>query len=122
MLELIGLDTTEPLRPGDPTPSAPLPSALERAEQFHELCEEIEHLRRAIASRPVIDQARGILMATHACTSDEAWHILREASQLSNTKLHTVAAAITSGAETDGPPPPEEVRVALRRALARRGR
>ncbi|GGT07421.1 hypothetical protein GCM10010254_29730 [Streptomyces chromofuscus] len=128
ILELIGLDTTDPLRPKDTEPPAPPPAplpsavALERAEQLHELREEIEHLRRAIASRPVIDQARGVLMATHACTSDEAWHILREASQLSNTKLHTVAAAITSGAESDGPPPPEDVRAALRRALARRGR
>lgn len=129
ILELIGLDTTDPLRPADPNPPAlpspaPLPSAvsLERAEQLHDLREEIEHLRRAIASRPVIDQARGILMATHGCTSDEAWHILREASQLSNTKLHTVAAAITSGTENDGPPPPDEVREALRRALERRGR
>ncbi|MFJ4470951.1 ANTAR domain-containing response regulator [Streptomyces sp. NPDC089424] len=129
ILELIGLDTSDPLRPVDPNPQglrsrAPLSSSvsLERAEQLHELREEIEHLRRAIASRPVIDQARGILMATHSCTSDEAWHILREASQLSNTKLHTVAAAITSGAESEAPPPPGEVREALRRALARRGR
>ncbi|MFI9610691.1 ANTAR domain-containing response regulator [Streptomyces sp. NPDC052023] len=129
ILELIGLDTSDPLRPADRNPPvlpspAPLPSpvSLERAEQLHELREEIEHLRRAIASRPVIDQARGILMATHSCTSDEAWHILREASQLSNTKLHTVAAAIISGAESDGPPLPGEVRLALRRALARRGR
>ncbi|MEV7995674.1 ANTAR domain-containing protein [Streptomyces sp. NPDC086077] len=129
ILELIGLDTSDPLRPVDPNPPvlpspAPLPSpvSLERAEQLHELREEIEHLRRAIASRPVIDQARGILMATHSCTSDEAWHILREASQLSNTKLHTVAAAITCGAESGGPPPPGEVREALRQALARRGR
>jgi AmiR/NasT family two-component response regulator len=79
----------------------------------------VDQLRRAIASRPVIDQARGVLMALHACTSDEAWHILREASQLSNTKLRTVAAAVTAGAESDGPPPPPEVRAALRAALAR---
>ncbi|MGW1544354.1 ANTAR domain-containing protein [Streptomyces sp. NPDC002309] len=128
VLELIGLDTSDPLRPvdpnppGPPTPAAPppFPVSLERAQQLHELREEIEHLRRAIASRPVIDQARGILMATHSCTSDEAWHILREASQLSNTKLHTVAAALTSGAASNAPPPPGEVREALRRALARR--
>jgi hypothetical protein len=89
-------------------------------EQLHLLRREVEQLRRAIASRPVIDQARGVLMATHACSSEEAWEILREASQLSNTKLRTVAAAVTAGARTGGPPLPPEVRGALRTALARR--
>ncbi|WP_369180099.1 ANTAR domain-containing protein [Streptomyces mutabilis] len=133
ILELAGLDTTDPLRatahrpdserkpeqePETEPPAAPSASAPS-AEQLHILQEEVDQLRRAIASRPVIDQARGVLMALHACTSDEAWHILREASQLSNTKLRTVAAAVTAGAESDGPPPPPEVRAALRAALAR---
>ncbi|AKZ55561.1 hypothetical protein SAM23877_2512 [Streptomyces ambofaciens ATCC 23877] len=135
ILELAGLDPTDPLRTaaGPPGPTAgrqpepdphPAPSAVaaERSERLHVLQEEVAQLRRAIASRPVIDQARGVLMALHACTSDEAWHILREASQLSNTKLRTVAAAVTASAESDGPPPPAEVRSALRTALARLGR
>ncbi|MGV9696731.1 ANTAR domain-containing protein [Streptomyces sp. NPDC003470] len=122
ILELLGLDTTAPLR-GTPRPSSaePVGSAVaaERSERLHVLQEEVEQLRQAIASRPVIDQARGVLMALHACTPDEAWHILREASQLSNTKLRTVAAAVTDGARDDGPPPPPEVRAALRTALDR---
>ncbi|MBC9724178.1 ANTAR domain-containing response regulator [Streptomyces sp. TRM68367] len=124
ILELAGLDTTDPLRSAaecpEPDPPAPSAVALERAEKLHVLKEEVDQLRQAIASRPVIDQARGILMATHACTSEEAWHILRETSQLSNTKLRTVAAAVTASAETDGPPPPAEVRTALRTAVFRR--
>ncbi|MEV0240661.1 ANTAR domain-containing protein [Streptomyces sp. NPDC050674] len=134
ILELAGLDTTDPLTNLDAagavsaatpaTPAAPATSAvaLERAERLHVLQEEVEQLRQAIASRPVIDQARGILMATHGCTSDEAWHILREASQLSNTKLRDVAAAVTASAEADGPPPSAELCTALRRAVARRRR
>ncbi|MDN0194398.1 ANTAR domain-containing protein [Streptomyces sp. S.PNR 29] len=127
ILELAGLDTTDPLcatahRPA-PEPDVPEPAssavALERSEQLHVLQVEVEQLRHAIASRPVIDQARGVLMAIHACTPDEAWHILREASQLSNTKLRLVAAAVTAGAEADGPAPPPEVRTALRTAVAR---
>lgn len=123
ILELAGLDTTDPLRAAprppapDPAPPAPSAVALERAEQLHVLRAEVEQLRQAIASRPVIDQARGILMAAHSCTSEEAWHILRETSQLSNTKLRTVAAALTAGTEADGPPPPAEVRTALRTAV-----
>ncbi|EFL31908.1 conserved hypothetical protein [Streptomyces viridochromogenes DSM 40736] len=125
ILELAGLDTTDPLH-SEPAPDAPAPAlgssvvSLERAERLHVLQEEVEQLRQAIASRPVIDQARGILMATHGCTSDEAWHILRETSQLSNTKLREVAAAVTASAETNAPPPPPELRTALQRAIARR--
>ncbi|MEV5428989.1 ANTAR domain-containing protein [Streptomyces sp. NPDC052701] len=125
ILELAGLDTADPLRPAahrTAPRSGPASSAvaLERAERLHVLQEEVEQLRHALASRPVIDQARGILMATHGCTSEEAWHILRETSQLSNTKLRTVAAAVTAGVEAGGPPLPPELRTALRRALARR--
>ncbi|MGW7278058.1 ANTAR domain-containing protein [Streptomyces sp. NPDC054844] len=137
ILELAGLDTTDPLRATahrpepepepepEPVPgpeSAPSCAPTGPAERLHVLQEEVHQLRQAIASRPVIDQARGVLMALHACTSDEAWHILREASQLSNTKLRTVAAAVTASAESDGPPPPAEVRTALRTALGRLGR
>jgi anti-anti-sigma regulatory factor len=136
ILELAGLDTADPLTAPDAlqaphppaapdtTDAAPAASvvALERAERLHVLQEEVEQLRQAIASRPVIDQARGILMATHGCTSDQAWHILRETSQLSNTKLRDVAAAVTASAGADGPAPSAEVRTALQRALARHGR
>ncbi|WP_399884691.1 ANTAR domain-containing protein [Streptomyces sp. BBFR51] len=134
ILELAGLDTARPLGTTAPRPEpAPEPPAASEppaapaapaapAERLHVLQEEVAQLRRAIASRPVIDQARGVLMALHACTSDEAWHILREASQLSNTKLREVAAAVTASTEGDGPPPPAEVRTALRTAVARLGR
>lgn len=123
ILELAGLDTADPLRAAprragpEPTPPASSAVALERAEQLHLLRAEVEQLRQAIASRPVIDQARGILMAAHSCTSEEAWTILRKTSQLSNTKLRTVAAALTAGTEADGPLPPVEVRTALRTAV-----
>ncbi|WP_149549846.1 ANTAR domain-containing response regulator [Streptomyces marokkonensis] len=123
ILELAGLDTTDPLRsPAPDSVPSPLSStvAREREERLNLLQEEVEQLRRAIASRPVIDQARGVLMATYGCTSDEAWHILREASQLSNTKLRTVAESLTASAEAEGAPPPEAVRAALSQALARR--
>ena len=128
ILELAGLDTADPLRPAphpEPEPAqppAPASSAvaLERSERLHVLQEEVEQLRQAIASRPVIDQARGILMASHGCTSDEAWHILRETSQLSNTKLRDVAAAVTASAKPGAPGPSPALREALRRAIAHR--
>ncbi|MGX4692383.1 ANTAR domain-containing response regulator [Streptomyces sp. JNUCC 63] len=125
ILELAGLDTTDPLHPsaggagpGRPEPPVASAVALERSERLLQLQVEVEQLRRAIASRPVIDQARGILMAVHACTPEQAWDILRETSQRSNTKLRTVAAAVTEGARSGGSPPPAEIRTALRTAIA----
>ncbi|MFG2787423.1 ANTAR domain-containing protein [Streptomyces sp. NPDC048419] len=124
ILELAGLDTKDPLHrtehsaarePGSPAASA---VALEREEQLDCLREEVRQLRQAIVSRPVVDQARGVLMATHSCTADEAWNILREASQISNTKLRIVASTVTAVAGGDGTDPPEELRLALRTAIA----
>ncbi|UOG84574.1 ANTAR domain-containing protein [Streptomyces sp. CB09030] len=115
LLRLTGLDTVDPLR----ATARASASGTECADRLRTLEEEVEQLRHALASRPVIDQARGVLMALHSCTSDEAWHVLREASQLSNTKLRAVAAAVTAGADGDGPPPPPGIRAALRTALGR---
>ncbi|WP_374117695.1 ANTAR domain-containing protein, partial [Streptomyces sp. XM83C] len=92
-------------RPGTVAEPQPAPAVPDREERLRLLQEEIAQLRHAIASRPVIDQARGILMATHCCTSEEAWAILREASQLSNTKLRLVATALVTGTRPDAPPP-----------------
>ncbi|GGU76630.1 hypothetical protein GCM10010260_06080 [Streptomyces filipinensis] len=120
VLELMGLDTTDPLRtapPGALPARAASAVARERAEQLDALRLEVEQLRQAIDSRPVIDQARGILMAAHGCTPDRAWEVLRETSQRSNTKLRQVAAEITASARPGAPPLPERLRAALRTAI-----
>ncbi|MDW4903884.1 ANTAR domain-containing protein [Streptomyces sp. ADMS] len=95
--------------------------AMERAEQVERLQEEVHQLQQAIESRPVIDQARGILMAVDGCTAEQAWEALRDASQHANTKLRHVAEAIVA-VSTGGPPPPEPLRTALREAVRRQHR
>ncbi|MFF3380802.1 ANTAR domain-containing protein [Streptomyces sp. NPDC002680] len=95
--------------------------AAERAEQVERLQEQVQQLEQAIASRPVIDQARGILMAVESCTADQAWDTLRDASQHANTKLRTVAEALVM-VSTGGPAPTEPVRTALRDAVERQQR
>ncbi|MER6264857.1 ANTAR domain-containing protein [Streptomyces sp900105245] len=125
VLELAGLDATDPLRTAPPAAAGARTAsavARERAEQLELLRLEIEQLRHALDSRPVIDQARGVLMAAHACTPDQAWEILREASQRTNTKLRQVAAAVTESATRDGPAPPGPLRAALGEAAARHTR
>lgn len=54
-------------------------------------------LTEAMASRSVIDQALGILMGQQRCTADEAFELLRRASQHRNRKLRDVAADVVAG-------------------------
>ncbi|MBN6038374.1 GAF and ANTAR domain-containing protein [Amycolatopsis sp. 195334CR] len=60
-------------------------------------------LRRAIESRDVIGQAKGILMARRGCTAEEAFDVLRRTSQELNVKLGQLAETLTSRhSELDG--------------------
>lgn len=56
--------------------------------------ELIAHLNAALASRAVIDQAIGIIMARRGCSSDDAFAVLRRMSNDRNVKLRDVAAAM----------------------------
>ena len=67
-----------------------------------------EHLETAMLSRSTIDQALGVIMGQNRTTRDEAFEILRAASQSRNVKLRDVAALIiqnlTGHAAADPPP------------------
>ena len=56
----------------------------------------IAQLQEAVATRDVIGQAKGILMATESISADEAFAILSRASQRENRKLRDVAAEIVT--------------------------
>ncbi len=57
-----------------------------------------DQMRQAMATRAVIEQAKGMMIATHGCTPDEAFQMLSESSQRSNRKLRDIAAAMVAGA------------------------
>lgn len=85
-----------------------LPIALRVAEQSTELVQ----LQQALASRSTIDQALGVLMGQNRCTRDEAFGILRRASQNRNIKLRDVAAALVERATGHPVAPPPRFRPA----------
>jgi GAF domain-containing protein len=60
-----------------------------------------EHLDRAMQSRAVIEQAKGILMCQRQCDATEAFDMLTAASQRSNRKLRDIAQAIVDGVTGD---------------------
>lgn len=60
---------------------------------------EKANLRAALQSRDVIGQAMGILMERRGIDSDEAFQVLRRASQSLNRKLVDIAAALAGRAQ-----------------------
>jgi hypothetical protein len=54
----------------------------------------LENLQGALASRQVIGRAEGILMQRELITADQAFDLLRRASQQLNTKLREVAQSV----------------------------
>ncbi len=62
------------------------------------------HLRRAVDSRDVIGQAKGIIMARRGVTAEEAFEVLRRTSQDLNVKLADLALTLaTQHTEIDLP-------------------
>ena len=59
---------------------------------------ELDGLRQAMASRAVIEQAKGILMAQHRCGPDQAFDLLRRASQHRNVKVSELAQKVRAHA------------------------
>src|SRR5215470_20260630 len=57
---------------------------------------------------PLIEQAKGILMAQQSCGPDEAFDLLRRASQRFNVPVRVLAARLVHGAE---PPEPRAVQM-----------
>ncbi|MEV6758605.1 ANTAR domain-containing protein [Streptomyces sp. NPDC051214] len=104
----------------DTEPQAPNGNdeCAEEVAEIKALRTEVNELHRAMESHPSIDQARGMLMTLGPCTADEAWEILVEVSQHSNTKLRAVAEELI--ATTEGEPLPSPVRTALGEALRKR--
>jgi GAF domain-containing protein len=61
------------------------------------------NLQRALESRAVIDQAKGILMGRHGVSADEAFDLLSRQSQLSNRRLRDIAAEVTADVQRGHP-------------------
>jgi GAF domain-containing protein len=70
------------------------------ADAHWQLGEQARNMRIAMDSRAVIEQAKGVLMAQRHVDAEQAFEILREASQRYNRKLRDIAAGIVDGTQT----------------------
>lgn len=71
-------------------------AALSNIKTLHDARSMVDQLTQALESRDVIGQAKGIIMAREGCTADQAFDILRRASQRTNLKLRDVAMQMVS--------------------------
>jgi len=74
--------------------------ALDSAEQRGEQERVATNLQVALQTRELIGQAQGILMERERITADQAFDVLRRASQHLNTKLREVAQTLVETGQT----------------------
>ncbi|MCH5677420.1 ANTAR domain-containing protein [Streptomyces gilvus] len=108
LLELTGAWELFPqAAPASKSAGAAPDERVPRVDVDGELRREVAELRRAMRTRPGIDLARGILMATFNLTPEAAWTVLVTTSQNTNTKLHVLAQDLVGAVQ--GKPLPEEI-------------
>ncbi|MEV5608701.1 ANTAR domain-containing protein [Streptomyces sp. NPDC052225] len=69
-------------------------TCLVRDRSYQAALTELDQLGTALRTRPVVDQACGIVMHVLGCDADDAFTVLRRISQTTNRKLADVAAAV----------------------------
>ncbi|MER5211820.1 ANTAR domain-containing protein [Streptomyces sp. NPDC002838] len=73
---------------------------------------ELVQLRRAMQTRPTIDLARGILMASFGLSPEDAWTTLVRTSQNTNIKVHHLARDLVNTVRGDALPEPVQKQLA----------
>ena len=73
--------------------------AIANADAHAQVVDQALNMRRAMESRAVIEQAKGVLMAQRGIDAQQAFDMLREASQRYNRKLRDIAAGIVASAQ-----------------------
>jgi hypothetical protein len=66
------------------------------APTYEELLTLVAHLRAALETRPVIDQAKGILIGNLGCDAERAFQLLVAQSQHENRKVRDVATELVA--------------------------
>jgi GAF domain-containing protein len=70
--------------------------AVANAEAAARATDDLANMRRAMESRAVIEQAKGVLMERYKLTAEQAFTLLTHASQRANVKLRDIAEELTA--------------------------
>jgi two-component system, response regulator PdtaR len=82
----------KPFREDDLLPA--IRAAQARHSELQDLREEAESLAEALATRKVVERAKGLLMERDGLSEHDAWARLRKASQVSGRPMKVVAEAL----------------------------
>ena len=82
----------------------PASAAIVTADRYARARELAAQLEQALLSRAVIDQAIGIIMAESHCPADQAFAVLKRASNNRRTKLRDLAGEIVARVSGARPP------------------
>ena len=99
----------------DITGTRPVTDPETEADRSEALQTEVTQMRAAMASRAVIEQAKGILMLLTRCGDQVAFELLTHISSHTHRKVRDVAQALTVSA-AGGAPVPTDVAAILRDA------
>ena len=72
--------------------------AVSRFKEFQSFKEEVEQLRASLATRKLLDRAKGILMTAHGFTEQEAYRRMQQFSMNRRMSIKDVAQAIIDAA------------------------
>jgi ANTAR domain len=87
----------QPTQPTQPMTLRQLDGGRE-TDRIHALETEVEQLRTAMASRAVIEQAKGVLMVLCGCGAQSAFDLLTHISSHTHRKVRDVAADVVASA------------------------
>lgn len=79
--------------------------AVANAHAYSAAADLGRQMSAAMASRAVIEQAKGIVMGQRGCSADEAFALLSRLSQDTNRKVRDVAASLVEQVQAGGPAP-----------------
>ena len=77
--------------------------AIANARLYQNTATLAEDMRRAMETRAVIEQAKGILVAQQHCTPEQAFELLTRLSQTTHRKLRDCAADLVASTAEDHP-------------------
>lgn len=72
--------------------------AVSRFEQMKKLNEELAKLKESLETRKLLDRAKGILMAAHGMTEQEAYRKMQQFSMAKRISLKSLAESIIAAA------------------------
>ena len=80
-----------------------LDMAISRFNAFSRLTRELEQARSELEDRKIIDQAKGILMATRGLSEADAYGLLRSTAMNKNRRIIEIAQSLITAADLLGP-------------------